>query len=190
MRPLLCLSFLLCLTALPSTAQPPKAEVVESKGGVVVCVSPPAADVGLTILKKGGNAVDAAVAVAFAMAVTWPEAGNIGGGGFMMVADPGQKPTCFEYRETAPAAAKANLFADGKVTWLDHKAAGVPGRFGEAAAALPDRKAQRKADAAAGLVPFACKLPAPLAQQLRDRAASHAGGINGLVAELLARGLG
>ena len=43
------------------------------------------------------------------------------------------------------------------------KASGVPGRFGEAAAALPDRKAQRKADAAAGLVPFACKLPAPLA---------------------------
>ena len=52
-----------------------------------------------------------------------------------------------------------------------------------------DRKAQRKLDAAAGLVPFACKLPAPLAQQLRERAASHAGGLNGLVAELLARGL-
>jgi hypothetical protein len=69
------------------------------------------------------------------------------------------------------------------------KAAGVPGRFGEAATALPDRKAQRKADAAAGLVPFACKLPAPLADQLRERAASHAGGINGLVAELLARAL-
>ncbi|MDH4390973.1 MAG: hypothetical protein QE285_06050 [Aquabacterium sp.] len=68
------------------------------------------------------------------------------------------------------------------------KASGVPGRFAEAAA-LPDRKAQRKADAAAGLVPFACKLPAPLAQQLRDRAASHDGGINGLVADLLTRGL-
>ena len=64
---------------------------------------------------------------AFAMAVTWPEAGNIGGGGFMMVAAPGKEPTCFEYRETAPAAAKVDLFADGKVTWLDHKAAGVPG---------------------------------------------------------------
>lgn len=127
MRPLLCLSFLLCLTALPSTAQPPKAEVVESKGGVVVCVSPPAADVGLTILKKGGNAVDAAVAVAFAMAVTWPEAGNIGGGGFMMVAPPGNDVRCIEYRETAPAAAKADLFADGSVTPLDYKAAGVPG---------------------------------------------------------------
>ena len=57
------------------------------------------------------------------------------------------------------------------------------------AAALPDRKAQRKADAAAGLVPFACKLPAPLAAQLRERAAGHPDGLNGLVAELLARGL-
>ena len=70
------------------------------------------------------------------------------------------------------------------------KAAGVPGRFGQEASALPDRKTQRKIDAAAGLVPFACKLPANLTQQLRDRAASHAGGLNGLVAELLVRGLG
>ncbi len=70
------------------------------------------------------------------------------------------------------------------------KAGGVPGRFAQEAAALPDRKAQRKLDAAAGLVPFACKLPAPLAAALRDRAATHADGMNGLVAELLARGLG
>jgi hypothetical protein len=70
------------------------------------------------------------------------------------------------------------------------KATGVPGRFADAAAALPDRKAQRRADAAAGLVPFACKLPAPLAEQLRSRAAGHAGGINGLVAELLTAALG
>lgn len=116
------------LFALALTAQAqPKAETVTSKGGVVVCVSPPAADVGLKVLKDGGNAVDAAVATAFAMAVTWPEAGNIGGGGFMMVAAPGKEPTCIEYRETAPAAAKVDLFADGKVTSLSHKAAGVPG---------------------------------------------------------------
>lgn len=69
------------------------------------------------------------------------------------------------------------------------KHAGVPGRFA-AEAALPDRKAQRKAEAAAGLVAFACKLPAPLAQQLRDKASTHTGGINALVAELLQRGLG
>jgi len=69
------------------------------------------------------------------------------------------------------------------------KRAGVPGRFAQDAAALPDRKAQRRLDAEAGLVAFACKLPAPLAQQLRDRAATHEGGLNALMAELLARGL-
>jgi gamma-glutamyltranspeptidase/glutathione hydrolase len=124
---LLTFALLVPLFALPSSAQPPAAERVESKGGMVVCVSPPATDVGAAILKTGGNAVDAAVAVAFAQAVTWPEAGNIGGGGFMMVAAPGKDVTCFEYRETAPAAAKVDLFADGTVTWLNHKAAGVPG---------------------------------------------------------------
>jgi gamma-glutamyltranspeptidase/glutathione hydrolase len=116
------------LFALPLTllAQPPM-KPVESTGGVVVCVSPPAAEVGADILKQGGNAVDAAVAVAFAQAATWPEAGNIGGGGFMMIGPPGQPPTCIEYRETAPAAAKEDLIADGKVTAFDHKASGVPG---------------------------------------------------------------
>lgn len=67
--------------------------------------------------------------------------------------------------------------------------AGVPGRFAAAAAALPDRKAQRRLDAAAGLVPFACKLPATQAQQLRERAAGHAGGLNGLMAELIEKAL-
>ncbi len=69
------------------------------------------------------------------------------------------------------------------------KQAGTPGRFAQEASALPDRKTQRRIDSAAGLVAFACKLPAPLAQQLRERAAGHAGGLNALVAELLARGL-
>ncbi|MCI0701017.1 MAG: gamma-glutamyltransferase [Planctomycetia bacterium] len=127
MRHVTLLAFLFLLSFLSSVSAQPKAETVTSKGGVIVCVSPPAADVGLQTLKKGGNAVDAAVAVGFAMAVTWPEAGNIGGGGFMLVAPTGKDPTCFEFRETAPATAKVDLFADGKVTWLNHKAAGVPG---------------------------------------------------------------
>ncbi|HUR55929.1 MAG TPA: gamma-glutamyltransferase, partial [Gemmataceae bacterium] len=114
---------LVLFLALPASAQ----HSAESKGGMVVCVSPLAADVGAAILAKGGNAVDSAVAVAFAEAVTWPEAGNIGGGGFMMIAPPKQVPICIEYRETAPAAAKRDMFADGKTTWLNHKAAGVPG---------------------------------------------------------------
>src|SRR5947209_801916 len=129
MRSLTALLLTVPLLTLPTAArpQPPGDKSAESRSGMVVCVSPLAADVGVGILKRGGNAVDAAVAVAFAEAVTWPEAGNIGGGGFMMVAPPGQSPTCFEYRETAPAAARRDLFADGKVTSLDHKSAGVPG---------------------------------------------------------------
>ena len=69
------------------------------------------------------------------------------------------------------------------------KAAGIPGRFGQGAADVPDRREQRRLDAAAGLVPFACKLPAPLAATLREKSAGRADGINGLVAELLQRAL-
>ena len=65
----------------------------------------------------------------------------------------------------------------------------TPGRFGQDAAAPRDRKEQRRIDSAAGLVPFACKLPSTLTAQLSERAAAHEGGINGLVAELLTRGL-
>lgn len=98
--------------------------------GMVVAVSPPAVDVGVEILKRGGNAVDAAVAVAFAEAVTWPEAGNIGGGGFMLIA-PGksaseQDPTFIDYRETAPAAATATMFELGE-SRLTAKFVGTPG---------------------------------------------------------------
>ena len=109
------------------SAQSPR-PAVEAVNGMVVCVCPIAADVGVNVLKGGGNAVDAAVAVAFAEAVTWPEAGNIGGGGFMLV-DPGsgKEPTFFDYRETAPALATKTLFADGKTDWTSHKAVGVPG---------------------------------------------------------------
>lgn len=69
------------------------------------------------------------------------------------------------------------------------KAGGPPQRFAEGAAALPDKREQRRLDALAGLVPFACKLPAPLTEQLRERAATHEGGLNGLVTELLEAGL-
>ena len=96
--------------------------------GVVVSVSQPGSDAGLQILKSGGNAVDAAIATAFALAVTHPAAGNIGGGGFMVVHPPIGKgePTVFEYREMAPKAAYETVFkkTDGMFT---HKVSGVPG---------------------------------------------------------------
>ncbi|MCS7269924.1 MAG: gamma-glutamyltransferase [Gemmataceae bacterium] len=110
-----------------SSAEVPVALARSTDKGAVACVSPAAAEVGRAILQRGGNAVDAAVAVAFALAVSWPEAGNIGGGGFMLVAPPGQAVTCFEFRETAPRAASVDLLADGSVTAWDVRAAGVPG---------------------------------------------------------------
>ena len=113
------------LVALPALAASP--HDAESNGGMVVTVSPAATDVGVAILKAGGNAVDAAVAVGFAEAVTWPEAGNIGGGGFMLVHPGGKgKPAVFDFRETAPAAATADMFAKG-VDYQSIKTAGVPG---------------------------------------------------------------
>jgi len=122
MRRLLFALFAIPFFLAPATSQP-----VEARGGVVVCVSPPAAAVGAAILKDGGNAVDAAVAVAFAQAVTWPEAGNIGGGGFMMIGPPGKEPTCIDYREMAPGAATEDMLAKGEVSHYSHKVAGVPG---------------------------------------------------------------
>jgi hypothetical protein len=69
------------------------------------------------------------------------------------------------------------------------KSHGTPGRFAQGSAAVPDRREQRRLDAAAGLVPFACKLPAPLAATLREKSVGRPDGINGLVAELLHKAL-
>ena len=106
---------------------------VPSKDGLVVCVSAPACDAGASILAKGGNAVDAAVATAFALAVTHPSAGNIGGGGFMIVRTPTGDVTSFEYREKAPLKSTRTMYlgADGKIerslTNAGYLAPGVPG---------------------------------------------------------------
>ncbi len=86
---------------------------VTAPHGVVVAQETRAAEIGLDVLKRGGNAVDAAVATGFAMAVTYPRAGNLGGGGYMLIhrAD-GQGDVAIDYRETAPAAATRDMFLD------------------------------------------------------------------------------
>src|SRR5574339_667359 len=106
---------------------------VEAHDGVVVCTSAPACDVGASVLARGGNAVDAAVATAFALAVTHPSAGNIGGGGFMIVRTPGGEATSFDYREKAPLGSTRKMYlkADGSIdrslTEAGYLAPGVPG---------------------------------------------------------------
>src|SRR5436305_13264092 len=120
-------SFLIIILAvLFSDSAPPAATGAEFRNGVVVSVSAPGSEAGLAILKQGGNAVDAAVATAFALAVTHPAAGNIGGGGFMLVSPSNGKPTVFDYRETAPAAATKTMFKKGDSPYT-HKVVGTPG---------------------------------------------------------------
>jgi gamma-glutamyltranspeptidase/glutathione hydrolase len=88
------------------------AQGVVAHGGMVVAQEARAAQIGADILKNGGNAIDAAVAVGFALAVSYPRAGNIGGGGFMVVHLAGGNDTTIDYRETAPAGVDARSFLD------------------------------------------------------------------------------
>ena len=123
---------LIVLAALAACASPPSAPAPTLYAGAVASPEPTATEVGSAILANGGNAVDAAIAVAFALAVTFPNAGNLGGGGFMIVHMNGQD-VAIDYRETAPAAASRDMYLDEKgnprpnESLRTHKAAGVPG---------------------------------------------------------------
>lgn len=106
----------------------------EASGGMIATREATATRVGVDVLAAGGNAVDAAVAVAFALAVTLPQAGNLGGGGFALVHHPADRTThALDFREMAPAAAHRDVFlaADGTVdserSRYSHHAVGVPG---------------------------------------------------------------
>ena len=105
---------------------------IESPKGMVLCSSDLACDVGARVLAKGGNAVDAAVATAFAMAVTYPAAGNIGGGGFMVVHGKAGS-TAFDFRERAPLKSTPTMYLDSagnisrRMTATGYLAPGVPG---------------------------------------------------------------
>ena len=126
MRTKIACATLLSMSLL-SASQPEHA-----RHAMVVVQEPLAADVGLRVLQSGGNAIDAAVAVAFALAVTYPYAGNIGGGGFLLARMADGRTTFIDFREKAPLAATRNMYLDSKgnvtkdslVGW---RAAGVPG---------------------------------------------------------------
>jgi gamma-glutamyltranspeptidase / glutathione hydrolase len=115
----------------PAAAQP---QPVVAPHGMVVAQEKRAAEIGAEILKQGGNAVDAAVAIGFAMAVTHPQAGNLGGGGFMLIHRADRNETAaIDYRETAPQAVTRDIFLDDKGEADPRKsrdsalAVGVPG---------------------------------------------------------------
>jgi gamma-glutamyltranspeptidase/glutathione hydrolase len=118
MRALDCTSFLkkplagiaaavLCISSFAASQVP-----VAAEHGMVVTAQHLASDVGVNVLKKGGNAVDAAVAVGYALAVVYPAAGNLGGGGFMTIQLADGRKTFLDFREKAPLAAKADMYLD------------------------------------------------------------------------------
>jgi gamma-glutamyltranspeptidase/glutathione hydrolase len=124
---------LVAILVLRPSPLPAQAEAVSSTRGMVVSTSDIASDIGAAILSKGGNAIDAAVATGFALAVTHPSAGNIGGGGFMVIRFADGKATTIDYREKAPLRSTRTMYLgeDGEIDrsltasgWL---APGVPG---------------------------------------------------------------
>jgi gamma-glutamyltranspeptidase/glutathione hydrolase len=107
---------------------------VLSDSAMVVCAHPEAAEVGMNILKAGGNAIDAAIAVQFALAVVYPNAGNLGGGGFMLLRLKSGEVNALDFREKAPSASSKDMFinkptgeVDREIIETSHLASGVPG---------------------------------------------------------------
>jgi len=127
---------LLVIVFITSSVAPVAArEPVRGRHGMVASTNEVASRVGVEIMKRGGNAVDAAIAVGFALAVTHPAAGNLGGGGFMMIRLKNGRTTAIDYREMAPAAAHRDVYLDKNGNLIEgeggslvgYRAAGVPG---------------------------------------------------------------
>src|SRR6266851_4608410 len=125
-----------------TSAKPWPQQAVRGAHGMVATDEALGSQVGVDIMKRGGNAVDAAVAVAFALAVVEPAAGNIGGGGFMLVRLAGGKTTFFDYREMAPGKATRDMYIkpDGKLdaqaSTIGYRSVAVPGTVAGLALAL------------------------------------------------------
>ncbi len=124
---------LLALSLAATAAQAASPLPIGAAHGMVVSAHRLASDTGVDVLRKGGNAVDAAIAVAYALAVTFPEAGNIGGGGFMTIRLHDGRQSFIDFRETAPQAATANMYLDAAgnvvpaLSTRGYRAVAIPG---------------------------------------------------------------
>jgi gamma-glutamyltranspeptidase/glutathione hydrolase len=123
----------LLIAALCATATHADSKPVHAPHAIVVSIDELASQAGADIMQAGGNAIDAAVATGFTLAVVYPQAGNLGGGGFMLVRMADGKTHFIDFREEAPAAATANMYLDAQGNVIDgaseygYKAIGVPG---------------------------------------------------------------
>ena len=133
MRRLKTIPMLLAALALPLRAPAAVPDPVVADNGMVVSAHRLASAIGVEVLREGGNAIDAAVAVAYALAVVYPEAGNLGGGGFMTIRLADGRETFIDFRETAPGAATPTLYQDAQgnvvpgLSTRGFKAIGIPG---------------------------------------------------------------
>jgi gamma-glutamyltranspeptidase / glutathione hydrolase len=147
----------LCFANAHGASQPP----VAAENGMVVTAQHLATHVGVDVLKDGGNAIDAAVAVGYALAVVYPAAGNIGGGGFMTIQLANGKTTFLDFREKAPLAATANMYLDkdGNVvkglSTTGHLAVGVPGTVSGMEKALAEYGTMKRSAVIAPAIKYA-----------------------------------
>ena len=166
-----------------SAPRPMVNEPERAPKAMIASASVIASQAGLSILRKGGNAVDAAVAVAFALAVVHPEAGNLGGGGYMLVRMADGAARAFDYKETAPAAAHPGIFANRLESTVGYKASAVPGtvagmalahtRFGKLswkAVLEPARRLAKDGFPASQRMEIILALQAPVMKQFPDAA--------------------
>ena len=173
------------LFALGCAPKPP-AQALPQSAAAVAMPDHYSAEVAANVLADGGNAVDAAIAAAFVLAVTWPEAGNIGGGGFMLAHMDG-KAVFLDFREAAPAAATRDMYLDAKgeviegASFTGHRAIGVPGTVAGLWAAHRKYGTKPWADllsTAIALAEMGFMVPAQLEGNLRDELPRVAGTTN------------
>jgi gamma-glutamyltranspeptidase / glutathione hydrolase len=154
---------------------------VRARKGMVVSDQSLASAAGIEVLKRGGNAVDAAVAVAFALSVVEPEAGNIGGGGFMLVRLKNGQSHFVDYRETAPAASSRDMYTTGasasdkEASIVGWKSVGIPGTVAGLALALKTYGTKQLPEVMATAIALAEKgfpVNARLAAELQDESAT------------------